>query len=77
MSARNPNNLPPILYAIEHDLPPCPRCKAAQGDPCRSPSWKTVPAHLARLPHYLLNPIKPGPAGPGQVAGSALDPFLD
>lgn len=38
-----------ILDASERALPPCTTCGARQGDPCRSPSWRTREPHTGRV----------------------------
>jgi len=38
----------PVRDAITRNLPPCPKCKADRGDPCRLPSWRTCKPHKAR-----------------------------
>jgi hypothetical protein len=42
------SDLSPIEDAYRRDLPPCPKCGASKGDPCRSPKGKTIKAHSAR-----------------------------
>lgn len=34
--------------ALHQNLPPCPTCGAAKGDPCRTPSNKTTKPHKER-----------------------------
>lgn len=38
-----------IQDAVVGNYPPCPRCKSLQGDPCRTPGWKTCAPHQERL----------------------------
>lgn len=37
-----------ILEAARANYPPCPRCGALNGDPCRTPSWHTTKPHKER-----------------------------
>lgn len=38
-----------VYEAAQYNLPPCPKCGALQGDPCRTPSNKTCNPHKERL----------------------------
>lgn len=59
MAFRNSDNLPPVRYASEYDLPECTRCGALRGDPCRTPQGRTTQPHDVRIP-AVLRPVKPG-----------------
>jgi hypothetical protein len=37
------------MEAAEGNYPPCSRCGAAQGDPCRTPAGQTTKPHRVRL----------------------------
>lgn len=37
-----------VLDAAVRNLPTCPHCGEAQGNPCRTPGWKVVPPHRER-----------------------------
>lgn len=37
----------PIAAALK--LPPCAKCKALRGDPCRTPAWRTRMPHAGRV----------------------------
>jgi Zn finger protein HypA/HybF involved in hydrogenase expression len=38
-----------IMHAAKWNLPPCPKCGAWQGDPCRTPGWQTRAPHKERV----------------------------
>jgi hypothetical protein len=37
-----------VADASERDLPPCPKCGAGRGDPCRTPGDRTTDPHASR-----------------------------
>lgn len=57
-----------IQHAAEHNLPPCPRCSAEQGDPCRTPGWKTCRPHAERGGNKPPRRRAHGPSGFGGTA---------
>lgn len=38
-----------IIEAASDNLPPCPKCSALRGDPCRKPNGHTTTPHLERI----------------------------
>ncbi len=38
-----------VLEAAKMNLPPCKKCGALRGDPCRKPSGVTTTPHLERM----------------------------
>lgn len=52
------------LDASRRQLPPCLKCGAALGDPCRRPSGRTTPPHVNRV----LDELRVPPVAPPEVA---------
>ena len=42
------DEMTPVLDAAMRNLPPCKRCGAARGDPCRTPRGSTRYPHKER-----------------------------
>ncbi len=61
------------LDASRRQLPPCLRCGAALGDPCRRPSGRTTPPHVNRVLDELRVPpiARPEVTQPKDVAEDA------
>jgi hypothetical protein len=49
-----------VREAFEKNFPPCGRCGALQGDPCRTPGSETCAPHKSRVTQALFRQVSRG-----------------